>query len=75
VPNASVPGSRAAVTALLEARLAAGEDIDIGDHALLCSSLVRIGQRMGWERVPRDVTASWRTWKSDKREATDVEID
>jgi hypothetical protein len=42
----------------LEARMANGEVIDIAEHAQLCSSLVRLGQRIGIERVPRDVSPS-----------------
>lgn len=39
----------------LESRLANGEDIDVQQHALLCSSLVRLAQRIGIDRVPREV--------------------
>jgi len=43
----------------METRLASGEPIDISEHALLCSSLVRLGQRIGIDRrVIRDVTPS-----------------
>ncbi len=42
----------------LEARLANGEEIDIQQHALLCSTLVRVAQRIGINRIPRDVTPS-----------------
>ena len=38
----------------METRLANGEEIDVQKHALLCSSLVRIGQRIGIARVPKD---------------------
>jgi antitoxin (DNA-binding transcriptional repressor) of toxin-antitoxin stability system len=31
----------------LEARIARGEEITLTDHALLCSSLVRLAQRIG----------------------------
>jgi hypothetical protein len=34
----------------VEARLAAGENIDIGDHALLSSTMTRIAQRIGIDR-------------------------
>jgi len=40
----------------LESRLAAGEQIDIAEHALLCSTLVRVAQRIGIDRCSRDVT-------------------
>jgi hypothetical protein len=40
----------------LEARLANGEQIDITEHATLSSTLVRLAQRIGIDRVPRDIT-------------------
>jgi hypothetical protein len=39
----------------LEARLARGEQIDIQEHSLLVSTMVRVAQRIGVDRVPRDV--------------------
>jgi hypothetical protein len=42
----------------LEVRVAQGEQISISEHALLCSSLVRLAQRIGIDKVPRDVTPS-----------------
>jgi hypothetical protein len=39
----------------LEAQLIAGGTISIPDHSLLCSSLVRLGQRIGLSRVPKTV--------------------
>jgi hypothetical protein len=48
--------SAAAVLAeQLEARLVGGEQIDIQEHATLSSTLVRLAQRIGVERIPRDV--------------------
>jgi hypothetical protein len=40
----------------MEARLARGEPIDIQQHALLCSSLVRLAQRIGINRRAKDIT-------------------
>jgi hypothetical protein len=40
----------------LEARLVNGEKIDIAEHATLSSTLVRLAQRIGIDRIPRDVT-------------------
>ena len=40
----------------LEAALANGQEINIAEHGLLCSTLVRIAQRIGIDRVPRDVS-------------------
>ena len=42
----------------LEAQLANGHSIDITDHALLCSNLVRLAQRIGIDRRSRDTTPS-----------------
>jgi hypothetical protein len=40
----------------LEARLANGEEVDIAEHALLSSTLVRLAQRIGINRVAKDQT-------------------
>jgi len=40
----------------LEAALPNDEEINIAEHGLLCSTLVRIAQRIGINRVPRDVS-------------------
>lgn len=40
----------------MEADLANGEPISISDHAILSSTLVRLGNRIGIERTSRDVT-------------------
>jgi hypothetical protein len=49
--------SAAAVLAeQLEASLARGEKVDIGEHALLVSTLVRVAQRIGINRIPRNMT-------------------
>jgi hypothetical protein len=51
--------SAAAVLAeRMEARLARGETIDIQEHALLCSTLTRLVQRIGVDRIPRDISPS-----------------
>jgi hypothetical protein len=39
----------------LEARLVRGEAIDIAEHALLCSSLVRLAARIGLGRIPKQI--------------------
>jgi hypothetical protein len=39
----------------LEARLVNGEAIDIAEHSLLSSTLVRLAQRIGINRVPKNV--------------------
>jgi hypothetical protein len=40
----------------LEARLVRGEQVDIAEHALLSSTLVRLAQRIGINRVAKDVS-------------------
>jgi hypothetical protein len=40
----------------MESRLVNDEEIDIQEHSLLCSTLVRIAQRIGINRVPKNVT-------------------
>ena len=48
--------SGAVLAEALEARLVKGEQVDIAEHALLSSTLVRLAQRIGINRVARDVT-------------------
>jgi hypothetical protein len=40
----------------MESRIANGESVDISEHSLLCSTLVRIAQRIGINRRLRNVT-------------------
>ena len=42
----------------MEAELARGKSIDIREHALLCSTMVRVARQIGVKRVPRNVTPS-----------------
>jgi hypothetical protein len=46
----------------MEARLAKGENIDVGEHALLVSTLVRVAQRIGIERRSKNVTPTVRDY-------------
>ena len=46
----------AVIAERMEARLANGEEINIAEHGLLCSTLVRIAQRIGINRIARDVS-------------------
>ena len=46
----------------MESRLVNGEQIDISEHALLASTLVRIAQRIGINRVARNVTPDLRDY-------------
>ena len=40
------------------ARLARGEEIDVERHALLCSTLTRLAQRIGIDRRAKNITPS-----------------
>jgi hypothetical protein len=40
----------------LEARLTNGEPINITEHALLCSTLCRVSNRIGLRRIPKNIT-------------------
>jgi hypothetical protein len=42
----------------MEARIARGEQINIQEYSMLVSTTVRIVQRIGLDRVPRDVAPS-----------------
>ena len=42
----------------LEGRLARGEEIDVERHALLCSTLTRLVQRIGIDRRAKNITPS-----------------
>jgi hypothetical protein len=50
----------------MESKLARGEDIDIQQHALLCSSLVRLAQRIGIDRVAKDLTPTLAEYLAQK---------
>ena len=51
--------SAAAVLAeLMEARLARGEQINIQEYSVLVSTMVRVAQRIGIDRISRDVAPS-----------------
>jgi hypothetical protein len=42
----------------LEAKLASGEEIDVQQHALLCSSLVRLVAKIGIGRTAKNIVPS-----------------
>ena len=42
----------------MEARLARGEQIDIHEYSLVVSTMVRVAQRIGIDRVPREIVPS-----------------
>ena len=59
----------ACIAEQLEAALARGEQIDIAEHAQLCSSLVRIASRIGIDRIPREVTPTLREYLKHREQA------
>lgn len=52
----------AVLAELVEARLARGEEIDLAEHAQLCSNLVRLAQRIGLGRHAKTVTPTLREY-------------
>ena len=42
----------------MEAELANGKQVDIAQHALLCSTLVRVARQIGINRIAKDITPS-----------------
>ncbi len=59
----------------LESRLARGEKIDIAQHALLVSSLVRVARQIGVNRVAKNITPSLDEYLRDKANGNAVEIE
>jgi hypothetical protein len=45
-----------ALAEAVEARIANGEKVDVGEYSQLASTLVRIASRLGIDRIARDVT-------------------
>jgi hypothetical protein len=50
----------------LEASLARGEKIDITEHALLVSTLVRVAQRIGIDRIPKMIVPTLNEYLVDE---------
>jgi hypothetical protein len=57
----------------LEGRLANGEQIDIQQHATLSSTLVRLAQRIGIDRVAKDIPPSLDQYLARYRPETPVD--
>jgi hypothetical protein len=45
----------AVLSELAEAKLARGEDINISEHSLLCSTMTRLASKLGIDRVAKDI--------------------
>jgi hypothetical protein len=54
----------------MESKLANGEEINIQDHALLCSTLVRVAQRFGIDRRARTIVPDLKDYLEER--ATEV---
>jgi len=57
----------------MEAQLANGHSINIADHALLSSTLVRLAQRIGIDRRSRNITPSLSEYLKLQSKRTDAE--
>lgn len=59
----------------IEAALVRGEEIDIAEHSLLSSTLVRLAQRIGISRIPKNITPTLEQYMeqrySDQQQPTD----
>ena len=58
----------------LEAALANGQEINVERHALLCSTLTRLAQRIGLDRRAKNITPSLREYLAMKDQEDAVEI-
>ena len=65
----------AVLAEMLEARLARGEPIDVGEHAHLSSTLCRLVQRIGINRRARDITPTTLGEYLAQREAVQADGD
>jgi hypothetical protein len=58
----------AVLAELLEAKLANGEEIDMVRHALLCSTMVRVGNKIGVDRIPKTISTLGEQIREDQEE-------
>jgi hypothetical protein len=65
----------ACIAEQMESRLANGEQINIVEHAQLCSTLVRIAQRIGIDRRMRKVVPSLSEYLETKAVDTEDELE
>lgn len=57
----------------MEARMARGEKIDLAEHALLSSTLVRLASRIGVDRRARNVTPALKDYLASKSRSRIIE--
>lgn len=50
----------------MESRIVLGEQVDVGEYSQLSSTLVRIAQRIGINRLPKNVTPDLRDYLEAK---------
>ena len=55
-----------------EANIANGKPVDISDYATLCSTLVRISNRVGINRVPKNIIPNVHEYLEHKRNEADA---
>jgi hypothetical protein len=58
----------AVIAEQLETRLANGEEIDVQQHSTLSSTLVRLSNKIGINRIARDITPKLADYLSNKQE-------
>jgi len=58
----------AVIAEQMEADLANGKQIDISEHALLCSTLVRVARQIGVNRIPKNITPSLDAYLAAKQQ-------
>jgi hypothetical protein len=56
----------------LEAKLARGEEIDIAEHVMLSSTLVRLAQRIGIDRRAKNITPTLADYLAARRDQSDA---
>jgi hypothetical protein len=49
--------------------------VNLDEHAKLCSSLVRLGSRIGLDRIARDVTPTLSEYLARKRQLQPGEVE
>ena len=57
----------------VEAALVNGEEISIAEHSLLSSTLVRLAQRIGISRMPKNITPHLHDYLEQRTAVSDSE--
>ena len=59
----------------MEGELVNGKQIDLTQHALLCSTLVRLAQRIGIDRRSRNITPTLSDYLASKSDVIDAQTE